>query len=120
MQSLKSRSSERTLHMPEPLGRRLRRYINTAHPNPLGLLFASGNGTPVDSEHILYRKLYPLLTGWGSSVAASMRFGHADSRTTLGVYTHVVPDSHRRAVDRVAEVLDVSGLTDGTTGQTIQ
>ncbi len=75
LQSLKSRSSERTLHMPERLARRLRRYINTWHPNPLGLLFASRNGAPVDSEHILYRKLYLLLDRLGIERGGSMRFG---------------------------------------------
>ncbi len=134
LQSLKSRSSERTLHMPEPLARRLRRYLETWRPNPHGLLFSSRTGTPVDSEHILYRKLYPLLDQlgiergglhafrhshstllieYGASVPETQQqLGHADSRTTLGIYAHVLPESQRRAVDRVAEILDGSGRTD--------
>lgn len=142
LQSLKSRSSERTLHMPEPLARRLKRHLETWQPNPLGLVFASRNGTPVDGEHLLYRKLYPLLGGlgieraglhafrhthstllieYGASVSvAQSQLGHADSRTTLGIYTHVLPESQRRAVDRVAEVLDGFGLTCGSDAQVIQ
>jgi integrase len=142
LQSLKSRSSERTLHMPEPLAKRLKRYLETWRPNPVGLLFSSRNGTPVDSEHILYRKLYPLLdklgiergglhafrhthstllVEHGASVSvAQQQLGHSDSRTTLGIYTHVLPDSQRRAVDRVAEILDVSGLTDEVSKLTVQ
>jgi integrase len=31
--------------------------------------------------------------------------GHSDLETTLNTYTHVIPESQRRAVDRVAGVL---------------
>ena len=142
LQSLKSRSSERTLHMPELLARRLRQYLETALPNPLELVFSSRNGTPLDSEHLLYRKLYPLLDQLGiergglhsfrhthstllieqgaSVVAAQSQLGHSDSRTTLGIYTHVLPESQRRVVDRVAELLDSVGLKEGTSAQLIQ
>ncbi len=138
LQSLKSQSSERTLHMPEPLARRLGQYLKAWRPNPLGLLFSSRSGTPMDSEHILYRELYPMLDRLGigrgglhafrhthasllvecsaSVPVAQAQLGHADSRTTLGVYAHCLPDSQRRAVDRVAEMLDHSGLTDGEKG----
>jgi len=141
LQSLKSRSSERTLHMPEPLARRLLEYFKTWRPNPLGLLFSSRNGTPMDSEHILYRKLYPLLDKLGiergglhafrhthcsllvehgaSVPVAQSQLGHADSRTTLAVYSHALPESQRRAVDRVAEILDHSGLSDEGNGRRV-
>jgi integrase len=133
LQSLKSRSSERVLHLPEPLTRRLKAYLQTWRPNPEQLLFTSRAGTPMDSEHILYRKLYPLLDRLGiergglhafrhthstllieagaSISVAQSQLGHADSRVTLDVYTHVLPESQRRAVDRIAEILDRSGLT---------
>lgn len=36
--------------------------------------------------------------------------GHSDLETTLNTYTHVIPESQRRAVDRVAGVLFSSVL----------
>lgn len=142
LQSLKSRSSERVLPMPEPLARRLKRHLETWRPNPLGFVFASRNGTPVDGEHLLYRKLYPLLDDlkiergglhafrhthstllieYGASLpVAQSQLGHADSRTTLSIYAHVLPGSQRCAVDRVAEILDGFGLTGEGDSETIQ
>jgi len=40
---------------------------------------------------------------------AQALLGHSDLETTLGVYTHAIPDSQRRAVERVAGVLDPVG-----------
>ena len=34
---------------------------------------------------------------------------HADARTTLEIYGHVVGDAHREAVEKLAAVLDLSG-----------
>jgi integrase len=31
--------------------------------------------------------------------------GHSDLETTLNVYTHAIPESQRRAVDKVAEIV---------------
>jgi integrase len=36
---------------------------------------------------------------------AQALLGHSDLETTLNTYTHVIPESQRRAVDRVAGVL---------------
>jgi integrase len=36
---------------------------------------------------------------------AQALLGHSDLETTLNVYTHAIPASQRRAVDKVAEVL---------------
>ena len=43
--------------------------------------------------------------------------GHSDLETTLNIYMHVIPDSQRRAVERVAGVLfpDVPKLASGPT-----
>jgi Phage integrase family len=40
---------------------------------------------------------------------AQALLGHSDLETTLAVYSHVVPDSQRRAVERAARVLDLNG-----------
>jgi len=129
--SPKSQHSERTLPMPELLERRLRSYLATWRPNPAGLVFSCRRGTPMDADHVLYRKLRPLLVELGikpggfhsfrhahstlllvsgaSVPVARQQLGHADSRTTLNVYAHLVPDSQRVAVERIAEILDHSG-----------
>ncbi len=36
---------------------------------------------------------------------AQALLGHSDLETTLNVYTHALPTSQRRAVERVSEVL---------------
>jgi hypothetical protein len=47
-----------------------------------------------------------LLTEVGESIkTAQALLGHSDLGTTLNTYAHVIPDSQRRAVERVAEVL---------------
>jgi integrase len=51
-----------------------------------------------------------LLHDAGESLkTAQSLLGHSDLETTLGVYTHAIPDSQRRAVERVAGVLDLVG-----------
>ena len=54
-----------------------------------------------------------LLGDVGESVkTAQAILGHSDIETTLNTYMHVIPDSQRRAVERVAGVLfpDVPNL----------
>ena len=42
----------------------------------------------------------------GESVkTAQALLGHSDLETTLNVYTHAIPESQKRAVDKVAEIL---------------
>ncbi len=36
---------------------------------------------------------------------AQAQLGHADLQTTLGVYTHVLPESQRRAVERIESLV---------------
>lgn len=58
-----------------------------------------------------------LLGEVGESVkTAQAILGDSDIETTLNTYMHAIPDSQRRAVDRVAEVLfpDVPKLTAGS------
>ena len=52
-----------------------------------------------------------LLNELGEPVkVAQAILGHADIETTLGTYTHSVPESERRAEERLAElVLDPNG-----------
>jgi integrase len=47
-----------------------------------------------------------LLTEVGESIkTAQALLGHSDLGTTLNTYAHLIPDSQRRAVERVAGVL---------------
>ena len=132
IQSPKSESSVRALHMPEPLALRLKTYLQTWRPNALGLLFPSRRGTPINPNHVVPRKLHPLLDKLGIERAgfhafrhshssllvetgaavtvAQAQLGHSDLSTTLRTYTHVMPQSQRDAVDRLAVVLDSNGL----------
>jgi hypothetical protein len=50
-------------------------------------------------------------------VPVGVILGHSDLETTLNIYMHAIPDSQRRAVERVAGVLfpDVPKLASGPT-----
>ena len=41
---------------------------------------------------------------------AQAQLGHADPSITLGIYSHAIGDAQRRAVEKVAGILDYSGL----------
>ncbi len=91
------------------------------------LLFPSRKGTPQCRNNLPPRVVYPgcdragiPTVGWHSLrhlratllseageplKVAQAQLGHADLQTTLGVYTHVLPESQHRAVERI-ELLD--------------
>ena len=95
--------------------------------NPDDLLFPSRRGTPLCRNNLLRRVVYPacdranmprvswhslrhlhatLLSEAGEPLkVAQAQLGHADLQTTLGVYTHVLPESQRRAVERVESLI---------------
>lgn len=88
------------------------------------LIFTCRNGTPLNPKNLLRRALQPTcrkfglpVIGWHSfrqthatllgEVGESLRtaqaiLGHSDLKTTLNVYTHAIPESQKRAVDKVA------------------
>ena len=94
-------------------------------------MFATAKGTPLNSKNLYNRQLAPacdrigqpriswhsfrhahqtLLHENGASLKTSQALlGHSDLETTLGVYTHAIPAAERRAVERVARVLDPVG-----------
>jgi integrase-like protein len=96
------------------------------------LVFASRNGTPINPKNLLRRLLQPAcrklnlpVISWHSfrhtpatllgEVGESLRtaqaiLGHSDLETTLNIYSHPIPESQPRAVERVAELLDPNGL----------
>ena len=133
LQGTKTRNRIRTLPMPEPLAARLENYLRNWRPNPARLLFATSRNKPISANNVVQRKLWPildqlgiprcglhafrhthasLLVGMGAPVTvAQAQLGHADARITLGIYSHVIGDAQRQAVERVAKALDSSGLT---------
>jgi len=91
------------------------------------LVFACRHGTPLNPKNLLRRVLQPACrdlalpaVGWHSfrhthatllsEAGESLRtaqaiLGHSDLKTTLNVYTHSIPESQKRAVDKVAGLL---------------
>jgi integrase len=98
---------------------------------PDGSVFATTKGTPLSDKNLYNRQLAPacdaiglprvswhsfrhthatLLHEAGESLkTAQALLGHSNLETALGVYTHAIPDAQRRAVERVAGVLDPVG-----------
>src|ERR1700745_546917 len=91
------------------------------------LVFCTNKGTPLSPKNLYNRALAPTCdslgfprVSWHSFRHASATLmgelgepiktaqailGHSDIETTLNTYMHVIPDSQRRAVERVAGVL---------------
>lgn len=142
LQSPKNDGSIRALPMPKPLASRLKAYLQSWRPNPAGLLFATANGTPLCANNVVQRALWPvldrlkiprcglkafrhmhasLLVDEGAPVTvAQAQLGHADPRVTIGIYSHVIGDSHRNAVEKIAAVLDPSGPKEKANSKWVQ
>ncbi len=89
------------------------------------LVFASSKGTALRPNNLRRRHLHPAckkaglpLLGWhafrhthatllgdsgGSLKIAQAQLGHSSSQVTAEVYTHVVPESHRAAVEKLEQ-----------------
>jgi integrase len=138
LQEPKTSNSTRALAISPNLAEHLRRFIETWRPNASNLLFASRNGTPLDQNLIVKRKLRPLLERLNIQrcglhafrhFAASMmdrlntplklrqqRLGHSDAEMTLGVYSHVAKEDDMRVAAQLGEILDPSGPFQKTKG----
>ena len=121
--------SVRALPLPTALAHHLKNYLQTWRPNPEELLFTTRLGTPIDAGKLTQRRLQPLLKKLGIARAglhafrhtcasllveqgismriAQQQLGHSDPRITLAIYSHVIGDSHRQAVEKLSSVLDV-------------
>jgi integrase len=130
----KTRSSRRVIPMSATLTGTFQQLRPTGC-DPESLVFATWKGTPLNAKNLYNRHLAPacdaierpriswhsfrhthatLLHDSGESLkTAQALLGHSDLETTLGVYTHAIPDSQRRAVERVAGVLDLDGPDSG-------
>jgi integrase len=126
--SPKTKSSRRIIPISSLLRSILENHRRIATGEQSGdLIFQTPTGTPLDAHNLYNRELAPacdriaqprvswhsfrhthatLLSETGESLkTAQALLGHSDIETTLAVYTHVVPDSQKRAVERVAGVL---------------
>jgi integrase len=135
LQTAKSEGSETVLPIPEALASVLRNYRARWKPNPRNLLFVTRNGRPPSSNKVVEYHLWALLDALGiprcglhafrhshtamlldsgaSPKVAQRQLRHADARTTLEIYGHIIGDSHREAVEKVADkvgpILEVNG-----------
>lgn len=128
LQTTKSEESDRTVPLPSALGVALRQYRKQWTPNPLDLLWANEDGNPIDADNLRNRVIRPLLDQAGivgragfhafrhlhgtllvsvgaNPKVAQAQLGHAQPSTTMELYVDVVSDDHRKAVEKVAEIL---------------
>lgn len=125
----KTRSSRREVPMSASVRRILTPLVTTEEDE---LLFRSRSGSPINPKNLAQRVLRPkcrelnlpivswhsfrhthatLLTEVGESIKTTQAIlGHSDLNTTLNIYSHPIPESQRRAIERVAEILDPNGL----------
>ncbi|HTQ59991.1 MAG TPA: site-specific integrase [Candidatus Solibacter sp.] len=142
IQTTKSRASTKPLPMPGALSETLRSYLQSWKPNSMGLLFANQVGHPCSANKIVQRKLWPILDSLGlprcglhafrhthssllidsgaSPTVAQEQLRHSDPRVTLAIYSHVIGDSQRNAVEKVAELLRPNAPKSEGAGQYIQ
>lgn len=136
----KTRSSERVIPMSSALRQVLESHRTTCTwREPEDLVFCTNKRTPLSPKNLYNRALAPTCDElglpriswhsfrhangtWIGEVGESVKtvqaiLGHSDLETTLNIYMHVIPDSQRRAVERVAGVLfpDVPKLPSGPT-----
>ena len=135
----KTRSSRRVIPMSFALRAAFEAHrAGCMRTMPQDLVFCTIKGTPLNPKNLYNRVLAPACDGaklprvsWhsfrhgnatllgevGESIkTAQAILGHSDMETTLNTYMHAIPDSQRRAVDRVAGVLfpDVPKLASGS------
>jgi integrase len=136
----KTRSSERVIPMSSALRQVLESHQTACtYREPEDLVFCTNKGTPLSPKNLYNRALAPTCDElglpriswhsfrhasgtWIGEVGESVKtvqaiLGHSDLETTLNIYMHAIPDSQRRAVERVAGVLfpDVPKLASGPT-----
>ena len=124
---VKTRKSERVIPLSATTWNAMRVWSRTSKQTPRDLVFSTRSGKPLSDKNLLKRNIYPacdalnmpriswhmfrhlhgtLLSQLGVPIAVTQaQLGHADPRITLGIYTHVLPDAQRDAVDRLERFL---------------
>ena len=134
-QTTKTKGSASVLPIPASLLATLenyRVYWDEHCKNPEGFLFVTRNGRPPSSNKVVEYRLWSILDALGiprcglhafrhahtallldagaNAKVVQRQLRHADARTTLQIYAHVVGDAQRQAVERLALLLDGSGF----------
>jgi integrase len=139
LQTPKTSNSQAVLPVPDALARIVREHISTLKSE---WLFLNSRGHLFIAENVVRQALTPILNKLGiprcgfhafrhlhsslllSSGAAPQvaqaQLRHPDARIILGIYGHIVGDAHREAVEKVASILDSTGLNSKPITQTIQ
>jgi integrase len=121
----KTDASAKDLPMTPKLEERLLRFLQTWRSNPEGFLFTNQNGRPFSLGKVVEYGLWPAqdaagirrsglhafrhgvnsdLLDKGAPPAVTQRhLRHANMKTNLGFYSHVVGDAHRKAVEGLEE-----------------
>ena len=142
VQTVKSRASQKPLPLPDVLAGILKEHLRIRQDSPERWLFANSRLRPYSADKVVRFKLWPILEdlkiphcglhafrhfhstmlleiGAAPQVAqAQMR--HSDPRITLEVYSHVIGESQRNAVEKVAEILAPIGPKQNDSGEWIQ
>jgi integrase len=142
IQTVKSKASRAPVPMPDALSVIIKLFLESWQPNPAKFLFLNRRGRPYSANKVVQKALWPLLeklnipkcglhafrhmhssllleTG-ASPAVAQAQLRHSDARITLGVYGHVIGDSQRTAVEKVAKLLAPSGPKSECSGELIQ
>ncbi|MGH9494860.1 MAG: tyrosine-type recombinase/integrase [Candidatus Sulfotelmatobacter sp.] len=138
----KTRSSKRIIPMSTSLRRVLEVHRRSCcRTEDRDLVFSTRKGTPLSSKNLRNRALEPTRkslglprvswhnfrythTTWLCEAGVSPRIaqsilGHSDVSMTLNVYTQVVPESQRLAMEKVAAVLDTNGHQNGPVAEPV-
>ena len=132
IQTTKSQASETVLPIPIALTTILKVYRAQWKPNPEGFLFVTRNGRPPSSNKVVEYHLWTILDALGiprcglhafrhthtallldsgaTPKVVQRQLRHADARTTLEIYGHVVGNAHREAVEKVASELKLDAI----------
>jgi integrase len=128
----KTKSSRRIIPMSASLKKLLmERFAASSRTNAEDLVLSTRMGTPLSPKNLRNRVLEPTRqklglpliswhsfrythTTWLSEAGVSPRvaqaiLGHSDVSMTLNVYTQIVPDSQRQAIEKIAAILDANG-----------
>ena len=142
VQTVKNKASRKPLPLPEGLARILKDYLRGWREIPDRWLFANRRSRPYGADKVVMSKLWPVLDAlkiprcglhafrhFHSSILLEMgaspqvaqaQLRHSDARITLEVYSHVIGESQRDAVEKVVEIPRLDAPKQGASGEWIQ